>query len=150
MQDPRNEDEAVILIHSLVEGGTAERDHQLRVFDRLVHVNHVQVANQPLDYAVNLLISIPLNSLAVIGINHPVPVVFAEAFVGQASLPSLDSVSNEEEELEEGEEELEEGEEECGPLLEDEPQNAMVKGTQEVRKDLGGKMGEGGGGGGRR
>ena len=62
------------LIHSLVEGGTAERDGQLKVGDHLVHVNHTPVYNKPLEFAVEQLISVPMGSVAVIGVNHPLPV----------------------------------------------------------------------------
>ncbi len=61
-------------MHSLVEQGTAERNGHLKVGDRLVHVNHVFVYGQPLEFAVDQLISVPLGSVAVIGVNHPLPV----------------------------------------------------------------------------
>ena len=64
----------VILVHSLVEGGTAEKDGRLKVGDRVVHVNHVYTTGQPLEFAVEQLMSVPLGSVAVIGVNHPLPV----------------------------------------------------------------------------
>ncbi len=72
-QDPYNTDETVVLIHSLVSRGTAERDGRLKVGDRLVHVNHVSTMNQPMEFAVDQLISLPLGSVAIIGVNHPLP-----------------------------------------------------------------------------
>lgn len=60
-----------MLVHSLVKGGTAERDGNLRVGDLLVHVNHTPISGKPLEFAVEQLRSIPLGSVAVIGVNHP-------------------------------------------------------------------------------
>lgn len=73
-QDPHNQTETVILVHSLVEEGTAARDSRLKVGDRLLHVNYVSIYNQTLEFAVEQLKSVPLGSVAVIGVNHPLPV----------------------------------------------------------------------------
>ena len=47
-QDPRCPGDRVILVHSLVEGGAAERDGQLKVGDKLLAVNRVSVLNHSL------------------------------------------------------------------------------------------------------
>jgi len=72
-QDPRNKEDRVILIQSLVKGGAADVDGRLRVEDKLLHVNHTPVNDEMLDFTVSLLTSIPLGSSAVIGVNHPLP-----------------------------------------------------------------------------
>lgn len=72
-----------------MEGGTAERDNRLRVGDRLVHVNHIPVYNQSLEFSVEQLISIPLGSVAVIGVKHPLPGSSPEVICSPLSRESL-------------------------------------------------------------
>ena len=69
-----------------MEGGTAERDGRLKVGDRLVHVNHTPVFNQPLEFAVEQLIAVPMGSVAIIGVNHPLVVTSPEV-VSSSSNP---------------------------------------------------------------
>ena len=97
-QDPDNTSEMVILVHSLVDGGTAERDGRLKVGDRLVHVNHTPVYNQLLEFAVEQLISVPSGSVAVIGVNHPLPVSSPEMSSNPCSPLSRESLLSEGEE----------------------------------------------------
>ena len=75
-----------------MEGGTAEKNGNLKVGDHLVHVNHVPVANQSLDFAVEQLISLPLGSVAVIGVNHPLPVSYDTTSSNQYSPLSRESL----------------------------------------------------------
>ena len=107
-QDPKNKEQRVILIQSLVKGGAADVDGRLRVEDKLLHVNHTAVHGEMLDFTVNLLTSIPLGSSAVIGVNHPLPNTPED--VDWAMSPESATSMGEGEE-EEGEEEGEEDEE---------------------------------------
>ena len=81
-----------------MEGGTAERDGRLRVGDRLVHVNHASVYNQPLEFAVEQLISVVTGSVAIIGVNHPLPVSSPEVDSNPVSPLSRESLLDEGEE----------------------------------------------------
>ena len=47
-QDPLHPGDRVILVHSLVSGGMAERDSRLRVGDKVVSVNNISVVNHSL------------------------------------------------------------------------------------------------------
>ena len=73
-QDPHHTGDRVILIHSLVDDGTAERDGRLKVGDKLLSVNRVSVVNHSLQFAVQQLVAVPLGGIAKIGVCHPLPV----------------------------------------------------------------------------
>lgn len=136
IQDPDNPEECVILIHSLVEGGTADLDRRLRVGDHLVHVNHTFVANKPLEFAVDLLISAPLGSLAVIGVNHPLPTISDISSNPYSPLSRESLLSEGEEFVREAEDEEDGG---CGGFFEEGTQSTVMGGseshhTQDVRR----------------
>ena len=86
-----------------MEGGTADQDSRLKVGDRLVHVNHINVADKPLEYAIHQLTSIPLSSLAVIGVNHPLSIA-SDRSSGYPYSPSRRSLLSEGDELAEEDE----------------------------------------------
>ena len=63
----------MILIHSLVEGGAAEKDGGLRIGDKLLSVNNMSVLNHSLDFAVQQLVAVPLGGFVSVGVYHPLP-----------------------------------------------------------------------------
>ncbi len=106
----------MILIHSIVQGGAADLDGRLHVGDRLLHVNHNSVQDESLEFTVKLLTSIPLESSAIIGVNHPLPSM-SEAGGGANSCWAMSpesAMSPVEEDVDGNEEEEEEEEEDDG------------------------------------
>jgi len=71
--DPHHPGDRVILVHSVVEGGIAERDNRLKVGDKLISVNGTSVVNHSLQFAVQQLLLIPLGGIARLDVNHPLP-----------------------------------------------------------------------------
>ena len=72
-QDPRHPGDRVILVHSLVKQGTAERDGRLKKGDKLLSVNDISVVNHSLQFAVDQLVAVPTGGVARVGVNHPLP-----------------------------------------------------------------------------
>lgn len=60
--DASSPGDRVILVHSLVPGGTAERDGRIQKGDKLISVNGVSVVNHTLEFTVEQLKSVGLVS----------------------------------------------------------------------------------------
>ncbi|XP_008545355.1 patj homolog isoform X1 [Microplitis demolitor] len=69
-QDPRNQDETVIIVRSLVPGGVAQTNGQLIPGDRILFVNNVLLMNATLDKAVKVLKEAPKGKVQ-LGIAKP-------------------------------------------------------------------------------
>lgn len=72
-QDPVDPANTVIVIRSLVPGGTAEDDGRLLPGDRLMFVNDINLENGSLEEAVQALKGAPMGNVR-IGVAKPLPV----------------------------------------------------------------------------
>ena len=68
IQDPHSSGGRIILVHSLVPGGSAMSDGRLKVGDKLLSVNQVSLANQSLRFAAQHLLAIQPGRIAMIGV----------------------------------------------------------------------------------
>lgn len=72
-QDPIHPDRTAILVRTLVEGGTADRDGRLEPGDKLMYVNNISLKNESLENVVGVLKSVR-PGIVRIGVLKPKPV----------------------------------------------------------------------------
>ena len=70
IQDPHTPGGRIILVHSLVPGGSAMRDGRLKVGDKLLSVNQVSLVDQSLQFAAQCLLAIQPGRIAIIVVCH--------------------------------------------------------------------------------
>nr|CAI5860336.1 unnamed protein product [Callosobruchus analis] len=91
-QDPVNPAETVIVIRSIIPGGTAEQEGTILPGDRLLKVNQIDVSRATLDQAVNVLKGAP-NGTVFIEVAKPI------MLTGNGTLSHHDSEDTEDDQL---------------------------------------------------